>query len=320
MVFKKKPESFGQSNKYNKQNRTPLERAKSFKHSAQDKLKDQPKDPSKNQPQRLQKFLADLGLGSRREIETWISLGRVLINGKPAVLGTKVTSRDEIKLDGRKLSLNVPEVSSSRPKAFPMGSRDKFQADQRNQKSQRTQIAQKPRVILYHKEEGQVCSTVSTEYNESVFLSLPKLSIGRWVMVGRLDVGTSGLLLFTNSGDLAHLLMHPSSNIEREYACRIFGELPEEKIIQMKQGVQDGKDFLKFEEVYYQGGEGRNQWYHVVIKTGKNREVRRLFESQGLQVSRLIRVRFGDLKLPPRLKKRNYIELDLEKDLKFLKK
>lgn len=247
---------------------------------------------SKDSRERLQKLLADHGLGSRREIEGWIQAGRLKINGQVAGLGDKACLEDKLELDGKVLRLFA-------------------------------RVADKPRVILYHKAEGQICSRYSSETSESVFLNLPRLRTSRWVMVGRLDVGTSGLLLFTTSGELANKLMHPSSNIEREYACRIFGEVTPEQIKLMKQGIQDPDQedqILKFDEIKYQGGEAKNHWYHVVLKTGKNREVRKVFESQGLMVSRLIRVRFGDLELPPRLKKKDYIELDAEKDFEFLYK
>ncbi len=257
----------------------------------------QPGKSAKSGPgERLQKLLADHGLGSRREIETWIQDGRLSINKTLAKLGDKACLEDQIELDGKILRLFA-------------------------------RVSDKPRVILYHKPEGQICSRYSSETSESVFLNLPRLRTSRWVMVGRLDVATSGLLLFTTSGELANKLMHPSSNIEREYACRIFGELSPEHIKLMKQGIPDPDtaegqvpDLLKFEAINYQGGEGKNHWYHVVIKTGKNREVRKVFESQGLLVSRLIRVRFGDLKLPPRLKKGGYLELDPDQDLGFLYK
>jgi len=246
----------------------------------------------KDTRERLQKLLADHGLGSRREIEGWIQEGRLKINGQLAELGAKACLEDKLELDGKILRLFA-------------------------------RVAEKPRVILYHKAEGQICSRYSSETSESVFLNLPRLRTSRWVMVGRLDVGTSGLLLFTTSGELANKLMHPSSNIEREYACRIFGEVTPEQIKIMKQGIPDpdqADQILKFDEVRYQGGEGKNHWYHVIIQTGKNREVRKVFESQGLMVSRLIRVRFGDLELPPRLKKKDFVELDAELDLGFLYK
>lgn len=238
--------------------------------------------------ERVQKLLADYGLGSRREIEGWIEAGRLSVNKKIVGLGDKASVQDLIELDGKPLKLFA-------------------------------RVAEAPRVILYHKAEGEICARYSTENNKSVFLNLPKLRTSRWVMVGRLDIATSGLLLFTTSGELANQLMHPKSNIEREYACRIFGELTPVQTKALELGIEEEGEKLKFESIRPQGGEGRNRWYHVVIKTGKNREVRRLFESQGLTVSRLIRVRFGELVLPPRLKKSEYVELDASKDLDFLK-
>ena len=266
------------------------------RHHVRRNSNDSPRGPSTRSPslsggpsgERLQKLLADYGLGSRREIEGWIEAGRLTINKNPAKLGDKAEIADLIELDGKALKLFARMVET-------------------------------PRVILYHKAEGQVCSRHSTETNESVFLNLPKLRTARWVMVGRLDIATSGLLLFTTSGELANRLMHPSNEIEREYSCRIFSEdITLDQMKAMKKGIEDEGEILKFESIRPQGGEGRNHWHNVVIKTGKNREVRRIFESQELVVSRLIRIRFGDLLLPPRLKKKDYVELDFEKDFRFL--
>lgn len=221
--------------------------------------------------QRVQKLLADYGIDSRRGIERLIKEGRLKINGEVAQLGAQADNRDTIQIDGKTLKLfnKTQEV---------------------------------PRVIMYHKPAGQVCSKEPTERNKSVFDFLPKLKTSRWVMVGRLDISTSGLLLFTTSGELANKLMHPSSEIEREYACRVFGNVTDAKIQNILKGVEVDGEFLKIDAIRDAGGDGGNHWYHVRLHTGKNREVRRLWESQAITVSRLIRVGYGPIALPPRLR------------------
>lgn len=228
--------------------------------------------------ERIQKALAAQGIGSRRQIESWIREGRITVNGKPADLGQKILLSDRIYLNGKLVRMR--------------------------------RIAHKlPRVILYHKSEGQLCSRVASERSESIFADLPKMSSSRWCMVGRLDVNTSGLILFTTSGELANKLAHPSSQIEREYAVRVFGELEPEQIKQMQAGIQDKGETLKFDNVVLKGGEGKNTWYHVTLQTGKNREVRRMFAAFDLTVARLIRVRFGNFILQPGHKKGKAIDL-----------
>jgi 23S rRNA pseudouridine2605 synthase len=218
--------------------------------------------------ERLQKFLANLGLASRREIEKWIEQGRIKVNGKVAELGLKVSSQDRISVDGK----------------FVQQSNAKF--------------APSPKVLLYNKPEGQLCTLNDPEGRHTVFETVPKLRVGRWVMVGRLDMNTMGLLMFTNHGELAHRLMHPSYEIEREYAVRVLGEVAPSALTKLRTGIQLDDGPAKFNSLHRVGGEGANQWYHVTLNEGRNREVRRMFEEVGLTVSRLIRVRYGSITLP----------------------
>jgi 23S rRNA pseudouridine2605 synthase len=215
--------------------------------------------------EKLQKVLARLGLGSRRQMETWIDEGRVKINKRLAKVGDRVSYRDVLRLDGKRLE--------------PEGRR-------------------KPLVLCYNKPVSEVCSRDDPEKRKTVFESLPELSNGRWISVGRLDLNTSGLLLFTNDGDLANQLMHPSHNVEREYAVRIFGRVSDAQIKILKKGVVLDDGPARFEQIKDAGGEGSNHWYHVILKEGRNREVRRLWESQNVQVSRLTRLRYGPVWLP----------------------
>lgn len=210
--------------------------------------------------ERLQKILARAGLGSRRHIEEWIRLGRVAVNGRVASLGDSATPRDTITLDGKAVEVEFNEPT---------------------------------RVLIYHKMVGEVCSRQDTEGRPTVFENLPKLRMGKWINIGRLDFNTTGLLLFTNDGELAHRLMHPSSNIEREYAVRVYGEVNEPVMNRLTTGVMLEDGMAKFDHIMEKEAEGANRWFHVVVKEGRNRLVRRLWESQGLVVSRLIRVRFG---------------------------
>ena len=220
--------------------------------------------------EKLQKVLARHGFGSRRELEAWISDGRVSVNGKRATLGDRVAPDDLIRVDGRRLARGT----SSRA----------------------------PRVIRYHKPIGEVCTRSDPEGRRTVFEGLPKVYHGRWVAVGRLDVNTSGLLLFTDDGELANLLMHPGSSIERKYAVRVFGELEPGQLKELTEGVELDGQMHRFSRVEPSGGEGRNRWYNVWLSEGRNREVRRLFEAQGVVVSRLIRVAFGVQELGRRLR------------------
>lgn len=213
--------------------------------------------------ERIQKLLAQAGLGSRREIESWIEQGRVVVNGRVARLGDQAEASDQIVVSGRPVELSAPTH----------------------------------RVIVYHKPEGEVCTRADPEGRESVFDHLPRLLQGRWVSIGRLDLNTSGLLLFTTDGDLAHRLMHPSHEVEREYAVRVLGEVSPEILQRLLQGVELDDGMARFDSLREAGGSGANHWYHVTLKEGRNREVRRLWESQGVRVSRLIRVRFGPIEL-----------------------
>jgi 23S rRNA pseudouridine2605 synthase len=219
---------------------------------------------------RLQKALADAGLGSRREVEGWIRDGRVRVNGKPAKLGDRVVPADRVRVDGKQVKRR-----SSRKSAL--------------------------RVIAYNKPEGELVTRQDPEGRSTVFDRLPRLKVGRWIAVGRLDVNTSGLLLLTNDGELANRLMHPSRQVEREYAVRILGEVPEEALVRLTHGVELEDGPARFEEIVESGGEGMNRWFHVLLCEGRNREVRRLWEAAGCRVSRLKRVRFGNVILGPRV-------------------
>lgn len=215
---------------------------------------------------RLQKVLAGAGMGSRREIESWIRDGRVRVNGKIAELGCKVLPRDRITVNGR-------VVSDARLEPQPR------------------------RVIAYHKPPGEVVTRSDPEGRSTVFDRLPTLAVGRWIAVGRLDVNTSGLLLMTSDGELANRLMHPSGEIERLYAVRILGKAGPEVLQRLLTGVQLDDGVARFERIEDAGGSGANHWYHVVLREGRNREVRRLWEAEGLTVSRLTRIRFGPISL-----------------------
>jgi 23S rRNA pseudouridine2605 synthase len=231
--------------------------------------------------QRIQKVLAQAGFGSRREIESWITQGFIKINGEIAILGSQVTQDDKIQLKGKVITNPLKRTY-------------------------------KTRVLLYNKPEGIICTRNDPEKRKSVFDDLPKLRQGRWVMVGRLDINTQGLLVFTNNGELANKLMHPRYENEREYAVRILGSVDNSIIKSLLTGIELDFGTAKFNSVVYRGGEGANSWYHVTLSEGKNREVRKLWESQGVTVSRLIRVRFGVMNLPRYLRKGNYQELTSE--------
>ena len=225
--------------------------------------------------EKLQKVLARAGHGSRREIEAKIEAGRVSVDGKIATLGDRVEIVPglKIRIDGHLISV----------------------------KESAEQIC---RVLAYYKPEGELCTRNDPEGRPTVFDRLPKLRGARWIAVGRLDVNTCGLLLFTTDGELANRLMHPSREVEREYAVRVFGQVDDDKLRQLSRGVQ-------LETIKFTGGEGINQWYNVTLTEGRNREVRRLWEAVGVQVSRLIRVRYGDILLPKGLPRGGYTELDL---------
>ena len=226
---------------------------------------------AEEQSEKLHKALATAGLGSRRDMEALIAEGRVSINGLPAKVGDRVKPGDLVKVNGKLVRL--------------------------------TWKKQMPRVLVYHKPEGEIVSRDDPEGRPSVFAGLPSVRGGRWVSVGRLDINTEGLLIFTTSGELANRLSHPRYEVEREYAVRILGTLTQEQTDSLLNGVELEDGLGKVEAIVPAGGEGVNQWYHVIIMEGRNREVRRLFEHLGLTVSRLIRVRFGPVALPPRLKR-----------------
>ncbi len=213
--------------------------------------------------EKLQKVLARLGIASRREAEQWIKDGRIQVNDKRATLGQRVSARDSLSVDGRPVKQD-PKQGILR------------------------------RVIIYNKPEGEVCTRHDPEGRPTVFSRLPKLQGGRWINIGRLDINTTGLLMFTTDGELANRLMHPSYNMDREYAVRVRGEVTEEMIENLKKGVMLEDGMAKFSDVQVAPeGDGLNRWYHCVVMEGRNREVRRLWESQGVVVSRLKRVRFG---------------------------
>ncbi len=230
------------------------------------------------QGEKLQKILAGAGLGSRREMERWIVDGRVMVNGIQATLGDRASLSDKISVNGRPVKLD----------AYASGIR---------------------RVIAYNKPEGEICSRLDKEGRPTVFDKLPKLKGERWIAIGRLDLNTSGLLLFTNDGEMASRLMHPSNTIEREYAVRVMGEVTQDKVRNLFDGVEleDGK--ARFTDIVDSGGTGINRWFHVCILEGRNREVRRLWESQALTVSRLKRVRFGSLIIPDGLRQGQFQEI-----------
>ncbi|XLY89992.1 23S rRNA pseudouridine(2605) synthase RluB [Ectopseudomonas mendocina] len=230
--------------------------------------------------EKLQKVLARLGLASRREIETWISEGRVKVNGAAATLGQRVDANDAIALDGRLLKRE--EITGS-----------------------------VRRVLIYNKPDGEICTRDDPEGRPTVFDRLPRPKEGRWINIGRLDINTTGLLLFTTDGELANRLMHPSYQMDREYAVRVRGEVTEEMLENLKTGVMLEDGPAKFTDIKEApGGEGFNHWYHCVVMEGRNREVRRLWESQGLVVSRLKRVRFGPVFLTSELTMGRWREMD----------
>ena len=229
---------------------------------------------------KLHKALADAGLASRREIEEWIAGGRVSVNGLPAHVGQRVGAWDRVHVNGKRVQLRLEQ--------------------------------RRPRVLLYHKPEGEIVSRDDPQGRPSVFNKLPRIGGGRWIAIGRLDFNSCGLLVFTNDGALADRMMHPSSGIEREYAVRVVGELQPDTITQLTQGVELEDGLARFGRMVDGGGEGTNRWYRVTLAEGRNREIRRMFEAVGVTVSRLMRVRYGPLGLPPRLKRGMAIELSPE--------
>jgi 23S rRNA pseudouridine2605 synthase len=233
--------------------------------------------------EKLQKLLATVGLGSRRELEKWISAGRVSVNGSTAKLGDRAETDDRILVDGRPIKIVTDDS---------------------------------PRVLMYSKPEGEVSTTTDPEGRTTVFDGLPRLSRGRWIAIGRLDINTSGLLLFTTHGELANRLMHPSYEVKREYMVRIHGEVNEAMIARLTEGVILEDGVAKFQTVKAQHARSNdehissNQWFRVILAEGRTREVRRLWESQGVEVNRLKRISYGPIELPSFVRRSEFIELD----------
>ncbi|MCG6969767.1 MAG: pseudouridine synthase [Gammaproteobacteria bacterium] len=229
--------------------------------------------------EKIQKVLARAGFGSRRQIEQWIEGGRIRINRQTATLGDRINEGDAVEVDGKPVS------------------------------AQRLYSANR-RVLMYHKDVGTVCTRADPEGRHTVFNDFPKLRGSRWILVGRLDITTTGLLLVTTDGELANRLMHPSYELDREYLVRVLGKVDQAMLERLLQGVELEDGTAQFDSIVDMGGEGANHWYKVVIKEGRNREVRRLWESQGIQVSRLSRVRFGPILLPKSLRRGRCQDLD----------
>ncbi len=232
--------------------------------------------PPKNE--KLQKVLARAGVGSRREMERVIEQGRVTVNGERATLGDRVELSDRIEVDRKRIQL--------------------ASAEEKNVK-----------VLLYNKPEGQICTRSDPEGRPTVFENLPALVGERWIAVGRLDFNTSGLLLFTTDGELANSLMHPSSNIDREYLVRIQGKVDEDMKTRLTDGIALDDGVARFTDIVDGAGSGQNHWFYCVVMEGRNREVRRLWESQGVKVSRLKRVRFGNIFIPSHVRVSQWTEL-----------
>jgi 23S rRNA pseudouridine2605 synthase len=226
--------------------------------------------------EKLHKVMADAGIGSRREMERWIDAGRVRVNGTVAKLGDRASDEDQITVDGAPLHHRAATVS---------------------------------RILLMNKADGIVCTRRDPEGRPTCFDGLPRLTGGRWVVVGRLDINSSGLLLLTNDGELAHRLMHPSTGLDREYAVRVAGVIDADVERALREGVLLDESIARFTDIARHGGTGYNQWYHVTVMEGRNREVRRLLESQGVSVSRLKRVRYGPVVLPASLRRGQWAEM-----------
>jgi len=236
--------------------------------------------------ERIQKILARAGHGSRRQIEAWIQEGKITVNGETAKLGISISEEDNVQLNGRDIEFHISSTC---------------------------------RVMAYHKPEGELCTRSDPEGRTTVFDKIPPPETGRWILVGRLDINTSGLLLLTTDGELANRLMHPSSQIEREYAVRVLGEVDLLVLKQLKSGVMLEDGMASFSRIVDVGGRGANRWYNVILKEGKNHEVRRLWASQGLTVSRLKRIRFGPIVLSGGLRVGRWRELEIPEIQPLLK-
>ena len=263
-----------------------MERSNSKINNHSNELAD--KIPTYKAGVRIQKALSQMGIGSRRSIEKAIQEQKVLVNDQLATIGQSVISSDRIIFDGKLVRFDS--------------------------------ILSLPRILIYHKPDGEIVSENDPKGRPTVFENLPKIKQAKWIAIGRLDFNTSGLLIFTSYGELANRFMHPRYEIEREYSVRILGELNPEDLSKLTKGVALDDGLAKFESISFQGGEGVNHWYQVILKEGRNREVRRMFESLGMTVSRLIRIRFGDIKLPPHVKRGMTIELGQNEVRNILKK
>ncbi|MEJ6565292.1 MAG: pseudouridine synthase [Burkholderiales bacterium] len=239
------------------------------------KVNAEPQPVASGVTQKLQKVLAQTGIGSRRKMEELIEQGLIKVNGEVATLGMRVSSTDRVEFGRRRVDVTGSSAT---------------------------------RVLLYHKPEGEIVSRDDPKERQNVFTNLPRPKNAKWIAIGRLDFNTSGLLIFTTSGELANRMMHPSFDTEREYSARIFGELTSDQMNLLLSGVELSDGHGQFEVCEPIGGEGRNRWYRVIVKEGRNRLVRRMFESLGYQVSRLIRIRFGGIVLPPRLTRGKWLE------------
>lgn len=238
-------------------------------------------------PERLQKLLSKAGLGSRRMIEERVLRGEIEVDGRPASIGDSLGDGQTVKLDGREFVV-------------------------------RAVTHEGPRVLAYNKPEGEVTTANDPEGRPTVFDRLPRLKGLRWISVGRLDLNTAGLLLFTTDGELANRLMHPSQEVEREYLCRIHGDVSEEQLQRLRKGVELEDGPAHFDEIEALGGEGSNKWFKVVLKEGRQREVRRLWDAVEAEVSRLKRVRYGVIELGKDLKRSWYRELDADEIARLL--
>jgi len=260
-----------------KPKRYKMKQAKHPRQKQAPAMESKPQHSDEHKPERLQKIMATAGLGSRRMLEQKIKKGEVLINNKPASLGQSACTGDHLSFAGQEWKV--------------------------------VNVAGKQRSLVYNKPTGEVTTRSDPQGRPTVFDRLPKIQGARWIAVGRLDINTSGLLLMTTDGELANAMMHPSNQVDREYACRIFGEIDAEKLANLRNGVMLDDGMAQFSDIQPAGGEEGNQWFHVTLLEGRNREVRRLWASQDVMVSRLKRVRYGAVFLPKRLRMGEWSEL-----------